>query len=67
MNACPRAPCIKHNRVEDAAVVRRPTQTGKDPGEIQERVPELGLAQPCDSKQGQEEKRHGRLHLHSGG
>lgn len=65
MNACPRAPCIKHHRVEDAAVVRRPTE--KDPGEIQERVPELGLAQPCDSEQGQEEKWHGRLHLHSGG
>lgn len=72
MDACPCAPCIKHHRIEDAAVVCWSAETGKDApdavGQIQERGPDLGSAQPRDSEQEQEQewKWHGELHLHSG-
>lgn len=70
MDACPCAPCIKHHCVEDAAVVCWSAETGKDApdavGQIQERGPDLGSAQPRDSEHEQEWKWHGELHLHSG-
>lgn len=57
MDAGPCAPCVEHHSIEDAAVVRRSAQTGKDApdavGQIQERGPDLGSAQPCDSEQDQ--------------
>lgn len=58
MDACPCAPCIKHHRIEDAAVVCWSAEAGKDVpdavGQIQERGPDLGSAQPCDSEQDQQ-------------
>lgn len=57
MDACPSASCIKHHCVEDAAVVCWPAETGHDAtdavGQTQERVLNLGLAQPCDREQDQ--------------
>lgn len=58
MDACPSAPCIKHHCVEDAAVVCRAAEAGKDApdavSQIQDRAPDLGLALSCDSKQDQQ-------------
>ena len=58
MDACPCAPCVKHHRIEDAAVVCWSAESGKDApdavGQIQERCLDLGSAQPCDSQQDQE-------------
>lgn len=43
MDPRPGAPCVKHHCVEDAAVVGWSAETGKDPGQIQERGLDLGL------------------------
>lgn len=69
MDACARAPCIKHHGVEDAAVVGWPVETGKHPaeavGQTQERISDLGQAQP--RQQDQEEKwPRGERHRRSG-
>lgn len=69
MDARPCAPGIKHHSVEDAAVVCWSEDTGKDvPDAVgQEWVPDIGLAQPCHSKQDQEQKQPPReRHRHSG-
>lgn len=71
MDACPGAPCIKHHRIGDAAVVCWPAETGKDVPHIavhvQERVDDLSLTQLCNSKQ---DKKYrwpaSELHLQSG-
>lgn len=58
MDACSCAPSIEHHRIEDAAVVCWSAETGTDApdavGQIQERVLNLGPAQPRHSEQDQE-------------
>lgn len=60
VDACPCAPCIKHHRIEDAAVVGGPAEAGQEAphavGQIQERDPDLGPAQVNNREQEQEEK-----------
>lgn len=50
MDACARAPRIKHHCIEDAAVVCWAAEAGKDApnvvGQVQKRGPDLGTAQP---------------------
>lgn len=73
MDARARAPRIKHHGVEDAAVVCWAAEAGEDAhdavGQVQQRGPGLGPAQPCHSQQDQEYEyeRHVGFHLLSGG